>query len=39
MRRGLGAVRPAQGKTLALMQVCGGSHNCDAVNQMRVLGR
>lgn len=34
-----GAVRPTQGKTLALMQVCGGSQSFNAVNQMRVLGR
>ncbi len=35
----LGAVRPTQGKTLALMQVCGGSQSFNVVNQMRVLGR
>ncbi|MCA8883537.1 MAG: arsenical resistance protein ArsH [Rhodobacteraceae bacterium] len=35
----LGAVRPSQGKTLALMQVSGGSQSFNAVNQMRVLGR
>lgn len=35
----LGAVRPSQGKTLAVMQVCGGSQSFNAVNQMRVLGR
>ncbi|SRR5690554_3091587 len=35
----MGAVRPSQGKTLALMQVCGGSQSFNAVNQMRVLGR
>jgi len=35
----LGAVRPTQGKTLAVMQVCGGSQSFNAVNQMRVLGR
>ena len=34
-----GAVRPTQGKTLAIMQVCGGSQSFNAVNQMRVLGR
>jgi len=34
-----GAVRPTQGKTLALMQVCGGSQSFNVVNQMRVLGR
>ena len=32
----LGAVRPTQGKTLALMQVCGGSQSFNAVNQMSV---
>ncbi len=35
----LGGVRPTQGKTLALMQVSGGSQSFNAVNQMRVLGR
>lgn len=35
----LGAVRPTQGKTLALMQVCGGSQSFNVVNQLRVLGR
>ena len=35
----LGAVRPTQGKTLALMQVSGGSQSFNALNQMRVLGR
>jgi arsenic resistance protein ArsH len=35
----LGAIRPTQGKTLAVMQVCGGSQSFNAVNQMRVLGR
>lgn len=35
----LGAVRPTQGKTLALMQVCGGSQSFNTVNQMRILGR
>lgn len=34
-----GAVRPTQGKTLALMQVSGGSQSFNAVNQMRILGR
>lgn len=34
-----GAVRPSQGKTLAVMQVCGGSQSFNTVNQMRVLGR
>jgi len=35
----LGAIRPSQGKTLALMQVCGGSQSFNVVNQLRVLGR
>ena len=35
----LGGVRPTQGKTLAVMQVCGGSQSFNAVNQMRILGR
>ena len=35
----VGAVRPTQGKTLALMQVCGGSQSFNAVNQLRILGR
>lgn len=35
----IGAVRPTQGKTLALMQVCGGSQSFNALNQLRVLGR
>ena len=35
----LSGVRPTQGKTLALMQVCGGSQSFNAVNQMRILGR
>ncbi|MEX3845370.1 MULTISPECIES: arsenical resistance protein ArsH [unclassified Paraburkholderia] len=35
----MGAVRPTQGKTLAVMQVSGGSQSFNAVNQMRVLGR
>ena len=35
----LGAVRPTQGKTLAVMQVSGGSQSFNAVNQMRILGR
>jgi arsenic resistance protein ArsH len=34
-----GAVRPSQGKTLAVMQVSGGSQSFNAVNQMRILGR
>ena len=35
----VGALRPTQGKTLALMEVCGGSQSFNAVNQMRILGR
>jgi arsenic resistance protein ArsH len=35
----LGGMRPTQGKTLAVMQVCGGSQSFNAVNQMRILGR
>ncbi|SET01325.1 arsenical resistance protein ArsH [Thalassotalea agarivorans] len=34
-----GAVRPTQGKTLAVMQVSGGSQSFNAVNNMRILGR
>ena len=34
-----GAVRPTQGKTLAVMQVSGGSQSFNAVNQLRTLGR
>jgi arsenic resistance protein ArsH len=34
----MGAVRPTQGKTLAVMQVSGGSQSFNAVNQMRILG-
>ena len=35
----MGAVRPSQGKTLAVMQVCGGSQSFNTVNQLRILGR
>jgi arsenic resistance protein ArsH len=35
----IGAVRPTQGKTLAIMQVTGGSQSFNAINNMRVLGR
>jgi len=35
----LGGVRPTQGKSLAVMQVSGGSQSFNAVNQMRILGR
>jgi arsenic resistance protein ArsH len=34
-----GGVRPTQGRTLAVMQVSGGSQSLNAVNAMRVLGR
>lgn len=35
----MGSVRPTQGKTLAVMQVSGGSQSFNAVSQLRVLGR
>lgn len=35
----IGGVRPTQGRTLALMQVSGGSQSFNSVNQMRILGR
>lgn len=35
----LGSVRPTQGRTLAVMQVSGGSQSFNAVNSLRVLGR
>jgi len=35
----LGGIRPTQGKTLAVMQVSGGSQSFNAVNQLRILGR
>jgi arsenic resistance protein ArsH len=35
----LGAIRPSQGRTLAVMQVCGGSQSFNVVNTMRLLGR
>jgi len=35
----IGAIRPTQGKTLAVMQVSGGSQSFNAVNTMRILGR
>lgn len=35
----IGSVRPTQGKTLAVMQVSGGSQSFNAVNQLRILGR
>ncbi|PSN10758.1 arsenical resistance protein ArsH [filamentous cyanobacterium CCP5] len=35
----IGAIRPTQGRTLAVMQVSGGSQSFNAVNTMRLLGR
>jgi arsenic resistance protein ArsH len=35
----LGAIRPSQGRTLAVMQVCGGSQSFNVVNTLRLLGR
>jgi len=35
----LGSIRPTQGRTLAVMQVCGGSQSFNTVNQLRQLGR
>ena len=35
----VGSVRPTQGRTLAIMQVSGGSQSFNALNQMRILGR
>lgn len=35
----LGSLRPTQGRTLAVMQVSGGSQSFNAVNALRVLGR
>lgn len=35
----MGAVRPTQGRTLAVMQVSGGSQSFNAINNMRILGR
>jgi arsenic resistance protein ArsH len=34
-----GALRPSQGRTLAVMQVCGGSQSFNVVNSLRLLGR
>lgn len=34
-----GAVRPTQGRTVAVMEVSGGSQSFNAVNQLRLLGR
>ncbi|NUP07454.1 MAG: arsenical resistance protein ArsH [Polyangiaceae bacterium] len=35
----IGAMRPTQGRTLAVLQVCGGSQSFNAVNTLRILGR
>ena len=35
----IGGMRPTQGRTLAVMQVCGGSQSFNVVNSLRVLGR
>ncbi len=35
----IGAVRPTQGRTLAVLQVSGGSQSFNAVNNLRILGR
>jgi arsenical resistance protein ArsH len=35
----IGSIRPTQGRTLAVMQVCGGSQSFNAVNTLRILGR
>jgi arsenical resistance protein ArsH len=35
----MGGTRPTQGRTLAVMQVCGGSQSFNAVNTLRLLGR
>ncbi|NKK73417.1 arsenical resistance protein ArsH [Rhizobium leguminosarum bv. viciae] len=35
----VGSVRPTQGKTLAVMQVSGGSQSFNAISQLRILGR
>lgn len=35
----MGSVRPTQGRTVAVMQVCGGSQSFNAVNSLRILGR
>lgn len=35
----IGSIRPTQGKTLAVMQVSGGSQSFNAINQLRILGR
>jgi arsenic resistance protein ArsH len=35
----MGAIRPSQGRTLAVMQVCGGSQSFNVVNTLRLMGR
>jgi arsenical resistance protein ArsH len=35
----VGSLRPTQGRTLAVMQVSGGSQSFNAVNTLRILGR
>jgi arsenic resistance protein ArsH len=35
----IGGLRPTQGRTLAVMQVSGGSQSFNAVNTLRILGR
>ncbi len=35
----MGAMRPTQGRTLAIMQVSGGSQSFNALNTLRILGR
>lgn len=35
----IGSLRPTQGRTLAVMQVSGGSQSFNAVNTLRILGR
>jgi arsenic resistance protein ArsH len=35
----IGAMRPTQGRTLAVMQVSGGSQSFNVVNTLRILGR
>ncbi|KAF9994074.1 hypothetical protein BGZ80_002787 [Entomortierella chlamydospora] len=34
-----GSIRPTQGRTLAIAEVCGGSQSFNAVNTLRILGR
>ena len=35
----IGSIRPTQGRTLALLQVSGGSQSFNSLNNMRILGR